>query len=699
MMKKYKSQNDHIEREIFMRNRKLSTIITLTISIVVAVCILWLFLVASGNMTSAMKETGINNMKTSLESKQKVIEEYVRNAEAQLISYSKGIEIIELLKNPQDRKVTERAQEYTENYFKELDSWEGIYAAEWDTHVIAHSNPKVVGITTRKGEALKQLQDAMSEQKGLYNTGIIVSPASEKLTLSMYCPVYAEDGKEILGYVGGGPFGEQLQKILDTMVVEGLENAHFTMVNTETKTYIFDEKEERIAQPIEDQNMLSILEAAKGMGEQACQDMEFTDENGAASVAAYQYLPERGWAVVLTDTESEIYATADANRRILGILCIVSFILISLLSWFVIRFCIRPLKIAETAILELKNLNLKKHENLEKYVNGKSEIGHMATAIDSLYETFYGIVSTLNQCSDSLMDSAAKMTESSHVLFECVDDNAATAEQVVDGAKTTKQAVNQVGDEIAKISELVVEVDEKVQAGSDKSDVLIQSVQEMKTVANESIEANEDQMKTNEKRIEEAMQNLQSMSRINEMVDQILEITNQTNLLSLNASIEAARAGEAGKGFAVVASEIGNLALSSSQTATQIQTICNETNQNIDDVKKCFESILEFWRTGVSKQFEDFIQMSNEYSTSIASIQDVIQDIKRVSDSFVEVVAVIREQVTMVENASDENTQGMGDIIEKIDRTTETAETLTNITKTNHENAVSIQDIVRKFTR
>ena len=195
------------------------------------------------------------------------------------------------------------------------------------------------------------------------------------------------------------------------------------------------------------------------------------------------------------------------------------------------------------------------------------------------------------------------------------------------------------------------------------------------------------------------MINLQSLSRINEMVDQILDITSQTNLLSLNASIEAARAGEAGKGFAVVASEIGNLAQSSSQTATQIQTICNETNRNVECVRNCFESILEFWEKGVSAQFEDFIEMSNEYSESISSIQDVIKDIKRVSDSFVDVVSVIREQVEAVELATKENTQGMDNIIQKIGRTSETAETISDITETNQGNVESIQNIIRKFSK
>lgn len=682
-----------------MKNRKLSSIITLTLSFVVAVCIICLYLIANRNMTNAMKETSMDNMKTSLESKQKVIEEYVSNAEAQLISYSKGIEIINFLRDPDNKELQQMAQEYTENYFSELDNWEGLYTGEWNTHVIAHSNPEVVGITTREGDALKQLQDAMSETEGVYNTGIIVSPASNKLTLSMYCPVYDEAGDKILGYVGGGPFGEELQKILDSMVVEGLENARFTMVNTDTNTYIFDEDEQNITQNVEDETMLSIAESAKQQSGDTCQEMEYKDPDGVSSIAVYQSIRERGWAVVLSDTESEIYAMAYANRRTLGILCVASFLFITILSWVLIRFCIRPLKIAENAIWELKNLNLRKNEKLGKYVNGKSEIGHIATAIDSLYETFYGIVSTLNQCSESLMDSAEKMTESSHVLFDCVEDNAATAEQVVAGAATTKQAVDHVGDEIARISDLVMEVDEKVQVGSDKSDVLIQAVQEMKTAANESLEINGEQMKLNEKSIEEAMMNLQSLSRINEMVDQILDITSQTNLLSLNASIEAARAGEAGKGFAVVASEIGNLALSSSQTATQIQTICNETNQNIAYVKNCFESILTYWKTGVTRQFEDFIEMANEYSVSLTSIQEVIRDIKRVTDSFVEVVTMIREQVSTVEQATEENTLGMDNIIDKIDRTTATAEVISDITETNQGNAESIRDIIRKFSK
>lgn len=680
-----------------MKNKKLSTTITITISIVAAVCILGLFLFANGSMTSVMKKNSMDNMKTSLESRQKVIEDYVNNAEDQLVSYSKGIEIVKLLENPTDSEIQKKAQKYTEDYYKELSGWEGIYAGEPNTHVIVHNNPKIVGMTTRKGEALKQLQDAMKESDRLYNAGIIVSPASKKLTLSMYCPVYK--GDEMIGYVGGGPFGEQLQKSLDALKVEGLDNASFTMINTKTNTYIFSKDSKKIAKEIKDPMLLNISESAKkGAGNQV-HEIDYKDADGKDCVGVYRVLNDRGWAVVMTDTEDEIFAMANTNRNTLGFICLGSFLLIMLLTYVVIRFCLNPLKVAENAILNLKDLKLNKDEKIEKYVNGKSEIGHIATAIDSLYRTFDAIIDTLNSCSVSLLKSAEKITSSSEELYDCVGDNAATVEQVVAGVTLTEEAVEQVGKEIGRISELVSDVGRKVSDGSERSEELIQEVQKMKDTANQSLDANREKMVWNENNIEKAMKELQSLSRINEMVDRILEITSQTNLLSLNASIEAARAGEAGRGFAVVASEIGDLALSSSETATEIQTICKDANKNIDYVRQCFVSILDYWKTDVTKQFTDFIEMSNEYSTSIGSIEELIRGIQNVTDSVSDGVVAICNQMERVEGATEENSQGMERIIDKIETTKTSAEAISSVTHENQKNAEEIRDIVKKFTK
>ena len=64
-----------------IKNRKLSTILTIAITLIAVFCISLLFMIANRNMTSAMKTVAMNNMKTSLEAKTKIIEEYVKNAE------------------------------------------------------------------------------------------------------------------------------------------------------------------------------------------------------------------------------------------------------------------------------------------------------------------------------------------------------------------------------------------------------------------------------------------------------------------------------------------------------------------------------------------------------------------------------------------------------------------------------------------
>ena len=193
------------------------------------------------------------------------------------------------------------------------------------------------------------------------------------------------------------------------------------------------------------------------------------------------------------------------------------------------------------------------------------------------------------------------------------------------------------------------------------------------------------------------MVNLQSMTRINDMTQQILDIANQTNLLSLNASIEAARAGEQGRGFAVVAQEIGTLASNSSATARQISDICGEINTNIKNVQDCIDDIISFMERDVTDKFKEFVQIANEYSVSVDDIRGAMDEIEETSEGFVSSVASIRERMDVIRSASGENEIGVGDIVNKIEQTNLTAEELENVGRTNEDNALAISAIVDKF--
>lgn len=681
-----------------MKNLRMSTVITAIISLVTAACILLLFLTASSSMMQSMRQTAMDNMQTSLEARVAIIEGYVDKAEKLLIAYAKAPVVAELLKAPQDAGAVSAAQAYTENFFAGLEGWEGVYIAEWNTHVLAHSNPNVVGITTREGEPLKQLQDAMTAAGDIYNTGIIISPASQKLALSLYAPVYDTDGRTILGYVGGAQFADSLKSLLDGLSVRGMGSARNYMINTATGVHIFDEDEERMATPVEDEMLLSVIDNVQNRGE-LTGSREFMSDGGKKSIAVYQAMPARGWAVVLSDTQDEIYSLAYASRNRLALFCGGAFIMIIGLAWIAVKLSVKSLDVVTRSIKSMESLDLRVPGDLGNYVGGKGETGQISSAMNSLYGTLGRIVSTLQDCTESLQESTSTMNEAANTLNDYVSDNSATTEELAAGIETTNEAIGNVVSEVERITGLVGYVEEKVKSGDEKSRELIRTAEEMKRMAGSALREAETKIGQNRTNIEAAMLNLQSLTRINEMAKQILDIASQTNMLSLNASIEAARAGEQGRGFAVVAQEIGNLASNSSSTARQISDICAEINSNIANVQGCVDDIIGFMEGDVSRRFQEFADIANEYGSSVAAIRSTIGEIEESSNGFVDSVASIRTRMDVIQSASRENEAGVGDIVKKIENTSNMVEELLNVGKVNGDNAGKISSVANQFTR
>lgn len=677
-----------------MKNWKLSRKITLGISLIVVICISLLYMTANKTLKGVIQESEQSHMEQTLAAQTCLIEEYITGQENLLKAYSRTPVVRDLLKHPEDTENLKKAQAYTEYLYKGLDNWEGLYIGEWNTHCIVHSNPGVVGVTLREGDSLKALQDAMTSRNGLYDAGIIVSPASGKLVLSMYCPVYDEDETTILGYVGGGPFVEELEHLLNELRSEN-DTAGYYMINIQTGMYIFADDSSLIATEIQDEMLLDIMEKIK----QGNTDGEITCKGKDGNlVANYQYIDEHEWAIVSYDSERNIYRVANENMMILGRICFAFILIISVLAFILIFFSMKPLRYIEESIIQLSNLKLQKGKKLDPWIGTNSEIGKIATAIDSLYNALGEIVATLSACSSSLNDSAVAMQDSSDVLISCVADNSQATTIFAEHSEEINCTVDKVDEEISKIATVVSEVEERIKQGNIHSSQLMGKVTQMQQLANSTLENVNMQITENQKAIEKSIEDLQSLMRIDLMASQILDITSETNLLSLNASIEAARAGEAGKGFSVVAGEIGNLAASSSDTATQIQAICNETKDNISRVQMCFDQVMLFLQKDVQTQFAEFTNATQDYYNSVKDIQLIISDIADASGIFADTVQNIQSQIREVANVPDSQSVRSQDILDKARQTEETTEAMTAIVSKNKENATAISGIIKRFS-
>ena len=123
-----------------------------------------------------------------------------------------------------------------------------------------------------------------------------------------------------------------------------------------------------------------------------------------------------------------------------------------------------------------------------------------------------------------------------------------------------------------------------------------------------------------------AVEESRSADQINELTGEILEITDQTNLLAQNASIEAARAGEAGRGFAVVADEIRLLADNSRDTANKIQSVSSQVIGAVESLAQNAEDMLRFIDENVMKDYDSFVEVVEKYEQDADHVNGILTE-------------------------------------------------------------------------
>lgn len=178
---------------------------------------------------------------------------------------------------------------------------------------------------------------------------------------------------------------------------------------------------------------------------------------------------------------------------------------------------------------------------------------------------------------------------------------------------------------------------EAVEVSGQMTDMLSRSLNDMESLVVQSIETTEvgNQMKSAAERQQKASDEAKNITEM------IFSISEETNLLALNASIEAARAGEAGRGFAVVASEISHLADQTQKSTEQIANILKELAENAGEVSEKAVSTVEMANAqkDLVEQVKGVINESREYSVKLGdTLKTVSGDMARIKDSNDEVV-------------------------------------------------------------
>ena len=372
-----------------------------------------------------------------------------------------------------------------------------------------------------------------------------------------------------------------------------------------------------------------------------------------------------GMKLVLTVPVDEIKANANLlSMKIFGFL-LIGIIISIVLGIIISRTIANPIKQMTKIIKQTSQLNFQKDSRIERLMKQKDETGTMAKAVYDMRSVLRDLVSNMEQIKESLVSSMGLLD---HVMKEnnaISEDNSATTEKLASGMQETTANTTMIVSNINAIQDNVTDIQNLSEQEQKASQDIMARARQLRDSTSASTDKAMEVYESMKARTAEAIEKSKVVAKINELTDNILEISSQTNLLALNANIEAARAGEAGKGFAVVATEIGNLSNQTFQTVDGINQIVHEVNEAVSNMTECIQVIMHFLEETVVADYNSFSKVSERYEEDAQTFNNSMQHIYSEISDLNDKINSIAQTIENVNETISESTEGVTLIAEK----------------------------------
>ncbi|MGY5540842.1 methyl-accepting chemotaxis protein [Vibrio brasiliensis] len=300
------------------------------------------------------------------------------------------------------------------------------------------------------------------------------------------------------------------------------------------------------------------------------------------------------------------------------------FIVALIFSWYISNGLSKSIN---NIVLDLQKMANGDFTVVSSY-EGNNEIGLLSKSINQLSESVSKIIKTMNS---NGLNVASSATELSSVM-----------QQSKDNAIQEREQFNQISVSITELSCTAKEVNSNASLAEEAS----KKAQQHISLGRSRVDCSQEIGLKISGSIHGSAQVMMALKEHSSNIGQVVEVINgiseQTNLLALNAAIEAARAGEQGRGFAVVADEVRSLAVRTQESTSEIQSVIGALQDQAETVYRQIQDNLE-----LLKESEDISQQV------LNAFMDIDSSVQKISEQNTLVSAASSEQVQVTESISE----------------------------------------------
>lgn len=365
----------------------------------------------------------------------------------------------------------------------------------------------------------------------------------------------------------------------------------------------------------------------------------------------------------------------------------------------VLRKIITPITNGERELTAIIKDIDERHGDLTKRITiySNDEIAALGNGINSFIEKLQSIFSMVSESSVKMNNITGEISERIITSNGSVTDLSAFTQELSATMSEVGNNSNAINNNVASVNKEVNTIAEKTVEINSYSKQMKAHAEKIENTARTNMEITKEKVSQILSVLNKAIEDSNSIDQINNLTSNILNISEQTTLLALNASIEAARAGSAGKGFAVVASEIGHLADESSETASHIQTINSVIVEAVHNLASHANDLIEYLNSSILYDFEDFVTAGGEYKQNATYIEQVMEQFTLRTDALKNSVSEIANSIDSISTAIDEGTNGVASTADSVQELAADIENISREIEDNREIASTLKKETEVF--